>query len=385
MTHMIMMCYNNISSSSHLFVLISHPPLKSYTISVMLLLQYCCKQTSVSTYNIHRCYSHNSFSLNFQYHNIMIVIGTIPACNSSTNNVAYKSYTTEKTQVQSSSVTETLTKSGKAVSAKASKGDVLEDLRQRLEEQARRIEELEALPQPAKNYICYSDEDTHLEVSLFEPDANDLDPPLDNDDYNFVNVTDFDGHFDFGKVNVSLNQDILVDLTASTGSLYFTGNIDTDVDDFSELADIAVSENTDMDNVNWNSVNEASVSIGIELIPSVGGAISPVPEAMVTLSSFEDVFAWDNDDFDADDAVFFQKKEMSTHSAKYLFPNLNAGEYDIKVRIMLKVGAELFDRSEIENQVLTKVVLGPHFIKASVLDSEEVGECAAITEITRRG
>ena len=117
------------------------------------------------------------------------------ACNSSTNNVAYKSYTTEKIQVQSSSVTETLTKSGKAVSAKASKDDLLEDLRQILEvlnsttieqarqlemlnstttEQARRIEELEALPQPAKNYICYSDEDTHLEVSLFEPDARDL-------------------------------------------------------------------------------------------------------------------------------------------------------------------------------------------------------------------
>ena len=52
---------------------------------------------------------------------------------------------------------------------------------------------------------------------------------------------------------------------------------------------------------------------------------------------------------------------------------------------MLEVGAELFDRDNIENQVLTKVVLGPHFIKASVLDSEEVAECAAITEITRRG
>lgn len=314
------------------------------------------------------------------------------ACDSSTNNVAYKSYTTEKIQAQSSSVTETLTKSGKAKASKDSDDGGLEDLRQileeqarQIEEQARRLEELEALPQPAKNYICYSDEDTHLEVSIFEPNANDLNPPANNIGYNFVNVTDFDGHFNFGKVNVSLNQDILVDLTASTGSLYFTGNFNRDPDGFSELADIAVPENTDyMELTDWNSVNEASVSIGIELTPSVGGAISPVPEAMVTLSSFEDVFAWDNDDAENDDAVLFQKKEMSTNTAKYLFPNLNAGEYNIKVRIMLKVGAELFDRTGIENQVLTKVVLGPHFIKASVLDSEE-SECAAITEITRRG
>lgn len=237
---------------------------------------------------------------------------------------------------------------------------------------------------PVKNYICYSDEDTHLEVSLFEPDASVTGGSFDNDDYNFVNVTDFDGHFDFGKVHVKHNQDILVDLTASTGVLYFTGNIDVDPATFSQLANISVPQDTSYHYTNWNSVNEAAVSIGIELIPSGGGAtISPVPEAMVTLSSIEDVFAWDNDDFDTDDANFFQKKDMSTHSAKYLFPHLNEGEYDIKVRIKLEVGAELFDRYDFENQVLTKVVLGPHFIKASVLDSED-GECAAITEITRK-
>lgn len=240
---------------------------------------------------------------------------------------------------------------------------------------------------PVKNYICYSDEEIDLEVSLFEPDAliTHTSEDFRNDDFNFVNVTEFDGHFDFGKVHVKHNQDILVDLTASTGSLYFSGNIDVDPSTFSELADIVVPQNTNYHYPNWNSVNEASVSIGIELIPSHGGAtISPVPQAMVTLSSIEDVFAWDNDDFDTDDASFFQKKEMSTHSAKYLFPHLNAGEYDIKVRVMLDAGAELFDRYDIENQALTKVVLGPHFIKASVLDSEDNGECAAITAITRR-
>lgn len=227
-----------------------------------------------------------------------------------------------------------------------------------------------------KKTICYSDTTKDFMVRA------------EADDTHIVIDEDFEGYFNFTTLSVGGGQDVMIDVTASTGTLMFTGN------DYGASFDLAETvgglleypaSNT-VSKIRWNSVNEASVALGIVLIPPGGGtAISPVPQSVVTLNSMEDVFALNQDDWFADDdGFFFQKNSTAAHAAQFFFPNLEAGDYDVKVNIFLDVGAELIKYDSLdEYAVVSKVVLGPHSIIATVLDSKD-GECDAVTEVTRR-
>ena len=216
-------------------------------------------------------------------------------------------------------------------------------------------------------------------------------PGVNEDSESKIELLDVEGHFIFGNVTVGNGRgDVVVDIVATTGSLYFTGN---DYNFESNLTD-TVGENTDhMGNRRlfdsyWNSINAASISLTVELHPSGGsGTILPVPNTPITLSAFKDVFALDQEDDyyadddaeDAEDANFYQKNQTSTHPAKLLFPEVPPGDYDVKVRFFLEAEAELqIDRYEtILATVDTKLLLGPHVISVSVIDASHE-QCGAI-------
>ena len=89
-------------------------------------------------------------------------------------------------------------------------------------------------------------------------------------------------------MSVGDGQDILVDVTASTGTLMFTGN---DHDFESELVEEISGESLQASRLSQRSVNDATVSMGVVLFSSGGSTstlINPVPESIVTLSSITD-------------------------------------------------------------------------------------------------
>ena len=150
---------------------------------------------------------------------------------------------------------------------------------------------------------------------------------------------------------------------------------------------------------NWNTVNGGRISLSVELHPSYGGGgaiIRPVPDAPIYLRDFQHVFALDTDTAGSrdglyvDDAFFIQSKEGSTNPAKLIFPEVDPGDYDVKVRFFVELEAELQlerepnddDRVRVPNIWETfatsqaELWLGPHYISVSVIDAshEQCGQ-----------
>jgi len=207
-----------------------------------------------------------------------------------------------------------------------------------------------------KRAVCYSDNSTEIVtaetgfIGIFNGEG--------------YEQTVFEGSFDFTTLSVGpYSQDILVDLTATTGTFRFSGAVDYD----------------DPVYPSWESLSDAAVLMGVELIAPNNSTVFPVPQAMVTLTaSADDVFFVQNDDPDLSAyAVFFAHDKTETHSAKFFFPNLAAGNYKLKVRVIVESASGLDILSDDFNHgVVTQVVLGPHVLVAEVIDSAD-GQCAA--------
>ena len=211
----------------------------------------------------------------------------------------------------------------------------------------------------------------------------------------------------------------MVDLVASTGQLFFSGN---DYNFESNLTETRGDNPCKMGGpnrcrrelkervANWNTVNGGSISMTVELHPSYGGggAILPVPNAPIYLRDFQHVFALDTDAMESgpsvsrdglyvDDAFFIQSKEGSTNPAKLIFPEVDPGDYDVKVRFFVELEAELQlerepnddDRVRVPNIWETfatsqaELWLGPHYISVSVIDASHE-QCGAIAWPTAR-
>jgi len=239
---------------------------------------------------------------------------------------------------------------------------------------------------PQKKEICWSDQTKEISLRLDPPpvieDSTDW-TPIDSEAYDqWYSISDnktFIGSFDFGKISVGNGPgDVVVDVVASTGGIYFAGN---DYYFESNLTETLGNNTEDFDQEYpyyhvWSYVEGAQVALAVELEPVGGPAIKPVPQAKVTLSSFQDVFNVHEDDDYSPDAMFWQKNQTATHPAKYLFPDTEEGEYEIKVRIYLEAESELQTNDEMKLTSELKVKLGPHFISAAVIDADHA-ECAA--------
>ena len=129
---------------------------------------------------------------------------------------------------------------------------------------------------------------------------------------------------------------------------------------------------------------EAIVRMGVELIAPANSVVRAVPQAMVTLSSNLDAHYLQQDDWDMDDGYYFTYNNTETHSAKFFFSNLAAGDYKLRVNVFVRSASELKILYDDAYAVFGKVVLGPHVLIADVSDSAD-GQCAtSVGQITNQ-
>ena len=97
----------------------------------------------------------------------------------------------------------------------------------------------------------------------------------------------------------------------------------------------------------------------------------------------EEITGSSRDGLYVDDAFFIQSGEESTNPAKLIFPEVDPGDYDVKVRFFVELEAELQlerepnddDRVRVPNIWETfatsqaELWLGPHYISVSVIDA----------------
>lgn len=212
-----------------------------------------------------------------------------------------------------------------------------------------------------KRAVCYSDGSREIETSVVETSA--------------LKVSEFSGSFDWTTLAVGTGQDILVDLTATTGTFWFSGN-----DYGGQTLQLVGETPADLDDypsyISWAAAMEAIVRMGVELIAPDNSVIRAVPQAMVTLSSNLDAHYLQQDDFDTDDGYYFLHNDTETHSAKFFFPNLAAGDYKLRVKVFVRSASELIILEDDDDPfaVFGKVVLGSHVLVAEVVDSAD-GQC----------
>ena len=206
--------------------------------------------------------------------------------------------------------------------------------------------------------VCYSDGSREIETSVVKTSA--------------LDVSEFSGSFDWTTLAVGTGQDILVDLTATTGTFWFSGN-----DYSAETLQLVGETPADIDDwtyPSWAAAMEAIVRMGVELIAPDNSVIRAVPQAMVTLSSNLDAHHLQQDDWDTDDGYYFLHNDTETHSAKFFFPNLAAGDYKLRVKVFVRSASELIIIGDDAFAVFGKVVLGSHVLVAEVVDSAD-GQC----------
>ena len=166
----------------------------------------------------------------------------------------------------------------------------------------------------------------------------------------------------------------MVDLTASSGTFWFSGN------DYSantlDLVGVTPAMDDDCFTPEWASAMEAIVRMGVELIAPDNSVIYPVPLALVTPSLNLDVVYLSEDASGVDDGYYFLHNNTESQSAKFFFSNLPAGNYKLKVSVFVQSALELIILGNDDSvAVFGEVVLDPHVLVAEVVDSAD-GQCA---------
>ena len=201
-----------------------------------------------------------------------------------------------------------------------------------------------------KRAVCYSVNSTEIVTAETSVEAEDG-----------YEKTVFDGSFDFMTLSVGpYSQDILVDLTATTGTFWSSG---------------APYEQGDTNFPSWKSLMEAGVAMGVELIAPNNSTVFPVPQATVFLTASDDQIVFDQYEQNLKTwAFYFIHNKVETHSAKFFFPNLAAGDYKLRVKVFVRSASELIILYDDAFAVFGKVVLGSHVLVAEVVDSAD-GQC----------